>query len=98
LLARLRQKGIDIKVREGSALSDHYTTGASASNHNVQHNKGQMHTKLLICDNQMAIGSTNFTTSAQCNLETAAIIALSAEGRSKMSAQFVQDSQDAEDY
>ena len=98
LLARLRTKGIEVKQRDGFALADHYTTGSSATNIAVQQNKGQMHTKLLICDNQMAIGSTNFTTSAQCNLETAAIVTLSAEGRTAMEEQFATDFRDAEDY
>ena len=97
LLQRLRAKGIEIKLRDGYALSDHYTTGSSASNYNVQHNKGAMHTKLLVADSQMVIGSTNFTTSAQCNLETAAVLRLSVEGLKTMKDQFEADFADSED-
>ena len=98
LYARLKKNGVSVHVREGTPLSDHYVTGNSATNISVKQNSGIMHSKVLVCDNTMLIGSCNFTTSSQCNWETVVMVNLSVEGRKSIEETFASDLQDSEEF
>ena len=78
LMARLANKRIQIKVRDGEALSSHYTAGVQSKL--VETKQGSVHSKFLLVDRNLVVGSTNFTTSSQCNVESSTYIRLTPEG------------------
>ena len=98
LMARLKTTRIEPRLTNGVALSDHYTSGTSAQSGIVQSRNGIVHSKFLLSDRQLILGSTNFTTSSQCNLETSCHIRLSERGYQEVERFFSAAYQEAEPY
>ena len=80
LISRLKQHKIEVRHCEGGPLADHYTSGASSQSGLVKEKSGIVHSKFLLADRNLIIGSTNFTTSSQCNLESSCQIRLNDLG------------------
>ena len=80
LMSRLRSHKIETKIMDGVPLQEHYTAGAQPSSGFIQNRKGIVHSKFMLADRDLVMGSTNFTTSSQCNLETNCQIKLTDKG------------------
>jgi len=86
LFARMKTARIDLRIVEGAQLSDHYVHAGPTSP--VHGKRGKLHAKWLRADGELIMGSANFTTSTQCNLEAVSKIRLSEEGEEKAEAFF----------
>ena len=86
ILTRLSQKRITVKLRDGEPLSAHYTAGVQSRL--VETKQGQVHSKFLLADRNLVMGSTNFTTASQCNVETSAHVKLTTGGEEEVQAFF----------
>ena len=98
LLQRLRTHKVEIRLRDGTPLADHYTAGASASSGIVRDKSGIVHSKLLLADSNLILGSTNFTTSSQCNVESSSQIRLNETGVREVERYFSAAFEDGEEY
>ena len=94
LLQRMKVKNIGIRLRDGEPLSAHYTVGNPSKL--VENKQGQVHSKFLMADSDLVMGSTNFTTASQCNVETSAHIRLTSAGTEELTAHFHNLYEDAE--
>ena len=94
LLQRMKVKNIGIRLRDGEPLSAHYTVGNPSKL--VENKQGQVHSKFLMADSDLIMGSTNFTTASQCNVETSAHIRLTSAGTEELTAHFNNLYDDAE--
>ena len=84
--SRLAHNGVQVRLLRGRALLEAYhrasSTGPLASRH------GDLHAKVLLTPTELLVGSTNFTTAFQSNIEAAAHIRRSASGAEEMRAWF----------
>ena len=78
LLQRMMAHGVRVLRRAGSDLTAAYRAdGRSAGRGSGR--RGAMHSKLMLADRVLIIGSTNFTTSSQANVEVSVRTSLSIE-------------------
>jgi phosphatidylserine/phosphatidylglycerophosphate/cardiolipin synthase-like enzyme len=74
---RLVQGGVEVRMLQGESVTDHYkSVGRSVSNHI----RGIHHSKSLLVDEFLLVGSCNWTTSSRANFETGVIVKLTSVG------------------
>ena len=83
---QLGAAGVEVRVKAGKDLSAVYSRSRKPV-----FGSGIMHSKFLRVGNSVVVGSTNFTTSSQANVETSVLIQLSADGLDAFRARFVQE-------
>ena len=96
LLARLKTARVDVRMRMGGPLSDHYTAAAPGSV--IYSRNGIVHSKMLRADDSLVLGSLNWTTSSQCNVETCVEVGMTGQGASAVQDYFSSQFDAAEPY
>ena len=84
--ACLQQNGVQARLLRGRAMLEAYH--CAASNGPLASRHGDLRAKVLLTPTELLVGSTNFTTASQSNIEAAAHIRLSASGAEEMRAWF----------
>ena len=98
LMQRLKGHRVEIRLRDGQPLAHHYTTGQSASSGLIRDKNGIVHAKFLYADSQLIVGSTNFTTSSQCNVESSCHLILNPAGEANVAEYFNTAFAEAEEF
>ena len=78
-LLELRQNGIAVKVVQGHLLKEAYEADGRKS----IGGRGLLHAKLLLVDDFLLLGSTNWTTSSKANHEISTLLELNREGHAQ---------------
>ena len=82
---RLGAAGVEVRVRAGRDLRTVYTRSRKSMG------SGIMHAKFLRVGGSVVVGSTNFTTSSQANVETSVSLLLNELGVQTFRARFVTE-------
>ena len=75
-----------MRLKSGVPWLQHYRD-ADPTGH-LAGRMGICHAKWCLSDSRLAIGSTNWTTSSQCNVEKGVVLNLAAAGRAAVEADF----------
>ena len=89
---RLGAAGVEVRVRTGRDLRTVYTRSRKSMG------SGIMHSKFLRVGGTVVVGSTNFTTSSQANVETSVSLLLNELGVQTFRARFVTEWDGAKSY